>query len=106
MTFRTTRNFKRGQYIFNRYRKRDLIYLIASFILGLFITITYLSVAVKPMLLLVLLFFLPFFILFILTVNTPIYFNISEFIIGWIRWNKTPKKYIWDGYQMGDEDNE
>lgn len=95
-------NFKKGKYIFNRYKVVDLCILCSSCILGIFIIITFVFLAseLKNLIIGIVSTFIGLLIILsgiLLTINVPYYHNLLGKIKCIIRFGLKRKKYIWKG---------
>lgn len=95
-------NFKKGKYLFNRYKPIDLIILCGSCVLGLFIIISMLFVASEMKNIAVggasiALGLLIISAGFLLTINVPYYHNVLGKLKCIARFSSKQKKYKWKG---------
>lgn len=95
-------NFKKGKYLFNRYRTIDICILSCCSLLGLFIIISFIFLAseLKIITLGVISTTIGLLIISIgilLTANVPYYHNLLGKIICILKFTSKRKKYVWKG---------
>ncbi len=111
MTFIIPKDFKKGKYILNRYRIKDLIILASGCISG---CVTILSMVMMTLntskiiyaVIGIIVGILIIGTVFLLTTNVSYYFNLLEYYISIIDFYKNNHEYIWTGFDYTYEEEE
>lgn len=107
--FSTPKNFKRGKYIFNRFRVSDAAIILVTIILSILSIILYLNLFQQQNMLLnlivVIVLLLPILIVYILFLPLPVYFNVLDYLKVFFAFYKKQKIWKWEGvYQFESKD--
>lgn len=109
LIFNTSRNFKRGLYIFNRYRKSDMVVIISVVCLCVAAIVIFLNASanidVLVRLVVVLVFLLPILGVYLLYMPMPTYFNVLDFLKVYVRWIFKQKTWKWEGIHLFDDED-
>ncbi|MFV0380761.1 MAG: hypothetical protein ACK5KR_00780 [Breznakia sp.] len=107
LVFINSKNFKKGQYILNKYRKKDLFFILLIVVISVFLVAVYLNIFIQNNIILdaiiVSLLLLPIGIAFILYLPMPTYFNVLDFLKVTFLWLFKSKKWEWIGIYKGED---
>ena len=106
LIFKTSKNFKRGLFIMNRYRLSDLVIILSTVVISILSIILYLNLTNQPEMLIkfmvVVALLLPVLTVYLLFMPMPTYFNILDFLKVWIKWKFKQKLWLWEGIHQFD----
>ncbi len=110
LRFSSPKNFKRGKYIFNRYRVSDAIIILATILVSVLSIIFYLNIFQQKNLFLnlfvVLFLLLPIFIIYILFLPMPVYFNTLDYLKAFFIFQRKQKTWKWEGIHQFESEDE
>lgn len=109
MIFQVPQNFKRGQYILNRYRKSDAAIIMSTSLFSIISIISYLNIfknnSVLTNLLIFFILILPVFVIYILFTPLPTYFNVLEYLKTRVYFMRKQKRFKWEGIHQFEEED-
>lgn len=108
-SFNTTKNFKRGQYILNRYRWTDCIAILSTIVFSVAAILVWLNVFASKTavinIIMIIVLLLPIGIIYLLFMPMPTYFNVLDFLVNAMKWLMKKKVYKWEGIHQFDEED-
>lgn len=106
LIFKTSKNFKRGLFIMNRYRPSDMVIILSTIAFSVLSIILYLNLVDESetliKLIIVGLLLLPVLAVYLLFMPMPTYFNVLDFLKVWVRWQFKQKVWKWEGIHQFD----
>lgn len=109
MIFNAPKNFKRGQYLFGRYRIPDVICLLSITIVSVISVVIFLNIfqskSILVNLIVVIVFLLPIAVVYILYMPMPTYFNVLEYIKSFVYFHRKQKQFKWEGIHQFNKDD-
>lgn len=105
--FNSPKNFKRGKYIFNRYRYFDITVILSTIGISIFLLIVFLNYFSDKNIILNLLIsaliLSPIVIVYLLYLPMPVYFNFLDYIKAFFFYTNKQKKWKWEGIHQFEE---
>lgn len=109
IVFNSPKNFKRGKYIFGRFRLLDAAVILVVFFTSLSLMILYLNVFqsknILMNLIMVLIFLIPDLVVYILFMPMPVYLNILEYLNAFKKFHTRQRRFKWEGIHQFDEED-
>lgn len=106
MMFNSPKNFKRGRFISNRYRRIDLVFAGVGTLISIVMLLTYLLALEGKSIVVICVLMVPAVVTTTLIMPMNVYHNLLEFLKLLIIYNNSRKVYIWEGVYKEDIINE